>query len=139
MSRRKMYILLSYVSLILGFFIYVLFRKNSYIGILFGKFQLVHIVRELTSKLSCDFLKFYLTDYLWGFSLCCGLLAIYVPKRSGCMLCSGTAFLCGCIWEWMQFKNLFNGTGDICDVFMYFLASITCLIINIRSERNEKN
>lgn len=124
MSRRKMYILLSAVSLMLGVTIYILFRENSYIGIVFGRFSLILVAREMLEWLSCDFLKFYLPDYLWGFSLCCGLHAIYTPERNGSVICTGIAILCGCAWEWMQYEEIVSGTGDICDVLMYLLAGL---------------
>ena len=139
MSKRKLYILLSSVSLILGFLIYVFFRENSYIGILFGYFHIIRTAREMLGWVSFGFLIFYFPDFLWGFSLCCGLLAIYTPKQTGCIVCSSITVLCGIIWEWMQFKQLVSGTGDFCDVLMYLMASIACIIINIRSEVNEKN
>lgn len=139
MFRRKIYILLGVVSLSLGVLIYILFRENSYIGIAFSRLSIIQAIRRMLEGFSCDFLEFYFPDFLWGFSLSCGFLAIYLPKRNGCIICTGIAFLCGCVWEWMQHKEIVSGTGDINDVLMYLLACITCTIINIRSERYEKN
>lgn len=139
MRRRKKYVLLGVVSLVLGAMIYIVFRENSYIGITFNSISMIQEIRRVLDGFSCGFLKFYLPDFLWGFSLCCNLLAVYIPKRNGCIICVGIAFLCGCVWEWMQYKGIVSGTGDINDVLMYLLASVACTIINIRSERYEEN
>lgn len=137
-SGRKRNILLCISSLVLGWLIYILFRENSQIGVLFGS-AYVQGLRKAVAWLSCDFLQFYFPDFLWGFSLCSGLLAIYDPGLKGCIVCGCTAALCGYAWEWMQYINIVSGTGDIYDILMYSLAGFMCIIINLRRERNEKN
>ena len=139
MSNRKMYCLLSAISLILGASIYIFLRGNSYIGIVTGNFPVILTVRQLVMHLSCDFTKFYLADFLWGFSLCCGLLAIYTPQVKGCLICAFATILCGCAWELLQYVGIWGGTGDFCDMLMYFLAGLTCTIINtVRRKKHEK-
>ena len=135
MSTRKVYCFLSLFSLALGTCIYILFRENSYIGIITGSFQIIHHTRELAKPLSSAFIKFYFPDFLWGFSLCCGLLAIYVPNIKGCLICVGTTFSCGCVWELLQSIGFVSGTGDLYDMLMYFLAGVLCIIINIVRSR----
>ena len=139
MSTRKIYCILSLFSLTLGTCMYVLFRENSYIGTVAGNFHIIHNVRALIKPLSSSFLKFYFPDFLWGFSLCCGLLAIYIPAKKGCLICVGTAISCGCTWELLQYLGLVRGTGDLHDMLMYLLAGVLCIIINIvRSRKYEK-
>ena len=139
MPNRKLYCLLSVVSLILGTCIYIFLRENSYIGILTGNLPIVLTVRQMVTHFSCDFAKYYLPDFLWGFSLCCGLLAIFTPSLKGCYACVCTAVACGCVWELLQHVGAVGGTGDFCDVIMYCLAGIMCIIINIvRSKKYEK-
>ena len=139
MSRRFTYIVLSSVALICGGLIYILFRENSYVGNLFINFAFIKYIKEIAGWLECDFIKFYFPDFLWSFSLCLALYAIYTPNKTGEMICSLIVFMIGIFWELMQYWNIIRGTGDICDIFMYLLASITCIIISIRREKDEKN
>ena len=135
MTNRKIYCLLSIISLGLGTAIYICFRENSYIGIISGNFYIIDLVQNLTASLSWKFIQYYLPDFLWGFSLGCGLLAIYTPKKAGGFICSGIAFASGCIWELLQYTDIINGTGDFLDILMYLSASAMCTTINILRSR----
>ena len=139
MPKRMLYIVSSSVALICGCLIYILFRDNSYVGNLFINFVFMRYIIEIVGWIECDFVKFYFPDFLWGFSLCLALYAIYTPSKTGELFCSLIVFLIGIFWELMQYLNIVSGTGDIYDILMYFLASITCIIISIWSEKDEKN
>lgn len=140
MSKRRINILLGTLALILGFLIYILFRTNTYIAKPFEAVRWIEYIRRYLLRGSCDFIKFYFPDFLWGFSLNCGLVAIYLPGFKGNVVCGCVAFFCGCIWEALQYIGVVNGTGDIVDITMYLLASIFNIIINLKeTRRNEKN
>ena len=139
-TSRKIYLLLCVSSLSLGVLLYILFRENSYIGIATNHFTVVSAARKVFAFLSCDFLMFYFPDFLWCFSLCFGLFAIYLPTQKQALMCVLTAILFGCTWELLQYVGLISGTGDLLDALMYLLSGIICAILNmIRGKRHEKN
>ena len=41
----------------------------------------------------------------------------------------------GCVWELLQWLSILGGTGDYLDIIMYLLASILCLIINLKERK----
>ena len=137
MSKRKKNILFSLISLIVGSLLYILFRKNTYIGGILNGIENIYISRERYLFQVSDFFKFYLPDFLWGFSLGCGLIAIHNPRIKGVIICASYSFLCGLIWELLQYLEVLSGTGDIHDVIMYLLASVVCIIINLKETRRK--
>lgn len=137
MSKRKKNIRFSLTALVVGCFLYVFFRENTYVGNMFDSIENIEKMRQMFSSQICDLCKFYLPDFLWGFSLSCGLIAIYVPGIKGIIICASVAFLCGCMWELLQYIGVLSGTGDIHDIIMYFLASAICIIINLKETREK--
>jgi len=137
LSKRKKNILFSLTSLIAGGLLYVWFRKNTYIGGMLNGIGIVEIFREKYMFQVNDFFRFYLPDFLWGLSLGCGLIAIHNPRKKGVIICASYSFLCGIIWEILQHLEVLNGTGDVHDVIMYLLASVVCIIINLKETRRK--
>ena len=135
MSKKCVHILLSSTALVLGGFIYVLFRENTYIAVFFKDFSLICDLQNTLCAINCDFLKYYFADYLWGLSLCCALHAVFTPNLQGSIYCCCTAVFCGILWEILQYCSLISGTGDLWDVVMYLLACICCLHINNKEIR----
>jgi len=138
MSMRRKNFLLSVVALAVGGFIYILFRENSYIGQLFSGSDCVQNLRSVLQLMSCDLIKFYLPDFLWGLSLSCGLLAIRNGGDRSTFLCAGIAFACGFSWELLQLMEAVGGTGDCIDVLMYLLGSAFCVQINLKERTMKK-
>lgn len=137
MSKRKRNILFSLTALIVGCLLYILFRKNTYIGGVFAGMENIDTIRQMCHLHVSDLYKFYLPDFLWGFALGCGLIAIYNPRIKGVIICASFSFLCGCVWELLQCLEVLSGTGDVYDVIMYLLASAICIIINLKETREE--
>ena len=129
MSKKRS-ALMCLSSLLLGCLLYILFRPNSYIGELFGRFGVVQAARRLTETLNCGFFRYYFPDYLWAFSLCFGLCA--VQNMLSVMQCALIAVLCGVLWEVGQCAGFWSGTGDAADIAMYVLAGCTVTIIQLR-------
>ena len=132
MSKRNANIWISFISLGFGFLLYVFCRPTTYIGSTLGGIPFIDTIQKICSLYAGNLFKFYLPDFLWAFALGCGLIAIYVPKRTGVIICAAVSFLCGALWEMLQSVHLLRGTGDILDVAMYFLASMLCIIINLK-------
>ena len=135
MSKRTVHILLSCTALALGGLIYVLFRRNTYIAVFLGRIPFLELLQNIFASAECNWLKFYLPDFLWSFSLCCSLLAVFVPDKQGIIHICCITFLCGALWEGLQLCSVISGTGDWWDVIMYLFASICCLLINNKEIR----
>lgn len=132
MSRAKKNYLICFISLIIGSLLYILLRPNTDIARLLAEFVYLTKLQQICQLNASAFLKFYLPDFLWALSLGCGLIAVNNPKHIGIIGCSFASFLCGLIWELLQYYQIIKGTGDIHDIIMYFLASTVCIIINIK-------
>lgn len=140
MSKRKKNILYSVLAVSIGVLLYVLFRENTYISKMFDLIPVVSDIQQRVNIQVPDFFKYYLSDFLWGFALSCGLVSIHNPNRKGVIICAGMAFSFGVLWELLQSTGILKGTADIHDVIMYFLASLTSIIINSKEmEEDEKN
>lgn len=132
MAQRKKNVLLGIIALGFGLLLYVVFRPNTYIGRTMDSLVCMDKVRLICAVYAKDLWKFYLPDFLWAFSLGCCLIAIYNPGARGLFACSAVSFLCGSVWELLQYLNVVSGTADIHDVIMYFLASAICILINLK-------
>lgn len=132
MSKRRLNILLGIIALIFGSLLYILFRENTYIAKAFGSFDIIVQMREILSPYATNFLMFYFPDFLWAFSFCCGLCAIFTPRISGTIICGCMVLFIGCGWEGMQYWKIIGGTGDVLDIIAYLLAGIANIIINLK-------
>ena len=133
MSKSIYFTVFSAASLLLGGIIYILFRENTYIAGVFD-YSWLEPVRNCISVLSCDFIKYYLPDFLWSLSLCGFLIAIFAPKLVGAIICGATAVLCGTLWEFLQCLGICSGTGDVFDIVMYLAAACVAVIISIKGK-----
>lgn len=139
MSERIKNVILMMIALLLGLFLYVLFRPQTYIAKAAIRLLSAEGLHNFLNDRNYPFLSFYLPDFLWAFSLTCGLQAIFLPSPIGSAWCGGTALLCGIVWEICQRLALINGTGDIVDVLMYFSGACVCVILNLKEKRHEKD
>lgn len=135
MQRRQRNIIYSMVGLLLGGILYVLFRSNTYISRIFASSGMVLFLRELAEPYAWEFLRYYLPDFLWCFSLSCGIQAICLSERKEVILYALIAFLCGVTWELCQCMNIVSGVGDLYDVLMYFLGSSLSVLVNLKGEK----
>ena len=137
MSNKKANIILSIFTLFLGGAIYILYRENSYISNFVEILIDLNPIRNTFKPLECDFIKYYLIDYLWALSLISGLNTLFITKKETLRICL-FVFSLGSIWETLQFINIISGTGDIIDILMYLAAVITTVIIKILTNKGEQ-
>lgn len=132
MTKQIRNILLCGISLFLGGILYVLFRENTYIFQIAEKIPFVHILRVWLNPIRCDFLSYYLPDLIWAFSLASGLQTVFPADVRDSLLCGIFAFLCGAVWEVLQFCHIISGTGDLLDIALYFCGSALSTILNLK-------
>ncbi len=122
----------SFLSLIIGIIIYAFLRKQTYFHSIFN--LQVSSCANIEHWL-LDFLRFYLTDALWAYSLTSALFIFNSPKIS---IILSISF--GILWEIGQFFHFLRGTGDFIDILMYITASIIAAIIIFlrRKKENEQ-
>ena len=137
MCNKKNNIAISIISLFLGGSIYVLYRENTYISNFIEEFINLLYIRSAFKPFECDFIKYYLPDYLWALSLISGLNALTTTKRKILKICLFVVLL-GFVWEALQFFNILSGTGDISDILMYLAAATTAVIINFSNNKGEQ-
>ena len=136
MSKQKKNTLLSILALVIGCMLYVWFRPNTYISRLLGWMNTTQ-APPFCSPFIRDLFRFYLPDFLWAFSLSCGLIAIHNPGTTGIIICALAAFLLGAVWELLQHLGVVSGTADIHDAIMYLLASTLCIIFNVKEKKQK--
>lgn len=137
MSKQKKNALLSILALVIGCMLYVWFRPNTYISRILGRVTNAALALPLCPPYINDLCRFYLPDFLWAFSLSCGLIAIHNPGIKGVMICALSAFLLGAVWELLQHLGAVSGTADIHDAIMYLLASTLCIIFNVKEKKQK--
>ena len=137
MKQRWYYITHSSVALICGMFLYLLFRQGTYLH----SFLCIPADNPLAciSFTGDQFIRYYLPDFLWGYSLCCGILAIIMPQqhKHTIMIVLIVSAL-GCAWELLQYCNIVKGTGDMIDCMLYITAACLAGCINIFKGRDGK-
>ena len=121
MSNRQKYLLIAAACLLPGGLCYILLGKETHIAQLF--YTPMHANLPV-------FFRSYLPDLLWGLSLSMCLMAVYDPRLPGCILCAVCAFVCGCLWELLQYTGAISGTGDLLDIGMYLLAGIFAILLS---------
>ncbi len=142
MNKKKesiYYILVAFISLFMGFLLYVLFRPTTYISsYIFTYFPMLRTNYAFLFP-RMRYFTYYLADFLWALSLSCGLHAIFLPKKRGSLYCTITVFLLGSSYELLQHLDVISGTGDIADIMLYVLGSGAVNIIYFtRRDTHEK-
>lgn len=132
MSKKRTNLILCISSLIVGGFLYIILRPTTYVAQIFNSITIINSIQNKLSILDLNFCKYYLPDYLWSFSLCCGLVSIFNPQKTGLLICATLTFMCGSTWELLQYANVLSGTFDFWDILMYLIAVVFTVLINIK-------
>lgn len=133
MSNRIKNIVCCLVSLMVGLMMYILFRPTSIIAKPFAQCDWIAQLCTYLHPYSGELMRFHIPDFLWAFSLSCGLQVVFVISKTVEILsCALTAFACGVIWEILQYAGVVSGTADWLDILMYFLAVFASILINLK-------
>lgn len=125
-------------ALSIGVLLYMLFRPETYIASM--------LLRLIPLRSCCSTDSFlglvcgcYLPDFLWGFSLSCGLCALFPLKTKNVICCCLVSFLWGLMWETGQLLEVVRGTADLFDALVYLLAAYVCKLLNKKGFNYEKD
>ena len=121
------YLLNCALPILFGTLIYIFFRQNTYIHKILG-----YCPQNIPSSKPIDFIRFYLPDALWAYSLTFALSFFLREMGSGCI-----AFGWGVLWELFQRYSIVPGTFDIVDILMYLAASCLAVMIIYLTNRRE--
>lgn len=127
---------IGFILLLMGAGIYIVY--NPYADFLnYIDIKLSYLTSS--SKTWIDLLiSSFLADYLWAMSFTVFIQSIVNLRRKQIyllLLCP----LLGIVFEIMQFHNWAKGTSDILDVVVYYLGSLTVIIIEIFFQGGKKN
>ncbi len=109
------------LALMLGGAIYILFREGTYIHRTVP-FEIGGIWACVSFPLD-TFVRFWLCDFLWSYSLCM-LMSVLIGDVPAAFMSAGL----GAIWEILQLYGIADGTGDIIDCFMYLIGA-SCAVL----------
>ena len=128
MTQRKnvFYITNALSALFIGACIYLFFRENTYFhNIVDRVIPLPHL--KIKKSICVDFLRYYMVDALWAYSLVFSL-SIFINEKTAFLL----AIAFGLAWEILQALNFVKGTFDFFDILMYLTASVFAVLIIIK-------
>lgn len=120
-----------FISVFTGGLIYVIFRERTHISILIKDYIDLELIKEGLQVFDIKFVKYYLPDMMWGMGLSFGLVSVFPDNIKYLYISGGIAFLCGAVWEGLQFIGAVFGTGDLIDILLYLAASVVAVSINI--------
>lgn len=112
-----------FISLLLGFCIYIFMREKTYLHRFFSvPFESIFCKSRFFGD---TFIRYYLPDFFWEYSLCFTLYFFFPPISKKVSLFPALfSFLFGVIYETAQFFDFLPGTGDAVDVLLYLLAAV---------------
>lgn len=116
-------------ALVSGLLLYLAFRDTTYVALAVSRVVPLGWLRNALQPFDASCMRYYLPDFLWAFSLSCGLHLIFLPRRYGSMGCTLTVFGCGLGYECLQWGGVISGTGDAADILLYLLAGLSVNII----------
>ena len=116
-----------WLSLLLGFLIYLFFRPNNLIYNNFISFP-INLNIESNSLIT-NFLIYSLPNGLWSFSYAQLIFHIYKDYTSKIILLSSIMVFLGILIEIFQYQAFISGIFDLFDIFSYLLFHILILII----------
>ena len=126
MKTRWLYIIHSVIALMIGGCIYLLFREHTYLHRIIGISPPLLADAQFFGD---DFLRYYFPDFLWSYSLYCGLCGIICPTGRRWIWPVAFTLGLGLIWELAQYFSWVSGTGDVADTLMYGAAVAVAKII----------
>ncbi len=139
MKKTLFWIAITVVPLIAGSIIYLAFRPTAIVSkAIYGLFDINPAYIETPDNLFWRFIKYYLGDFLWAFSLTALVKLILGKGKPQSIVALSIGISVGFLVELFQKYGLIPGTFDFFDLLVETLGAILSLIITIiHSRRNE--
>ena len=130
-NHRNRIILLtaSFLSLILGVLIYSFLRSGTIYHSVIKKLGVSFPDHSSVQFPFCVFVRYYLTDMLWLFSLQSITLSIRLPQKRNAFIYSVGLLIFAVLYEAFQYFGILNGTGDFVDILMYIIATVSVVLL----------
>ena len=116
-----------WLSLLIGFFIYLLFRPNNLIYNNFFSFP-IKLSFETNNTIT-NFIIYSLPNGLWSFSYSQFIFHIYKDFTTKTVILSSLMVFFGVFLEVLQYHGFVSGYFDLVDIFAYLISCILILII----------
>lgn len=143
MKKYKIVFLMFNICLpiLIGIVIYYVISQDvifvQKIDALFGRE--VHAIKTNIDSVFLKYIRFYLLDILWGYSLVFALYFVTGNNTAELMKILKIAFVFSAIMEILQLTSIVKGTFDVIDIIMELLAEIIAVfIIKITHKEGEK-
>lgn len=88
---------------------------------------LIYLFTAISSGVTW-WIRNYLPDGLWAYAFASAMLIIW--QRDLNLFWLLLVLICGLAFEWMQFRGILSGTGDLADIFVYILFFLIALFFN---------
>jgi hypothetical protein len=142
-KEHSFYLVHTSIALLLGLFIYIVFRPDTYISkYLLGYTHLRTFSNYILVKDNCIilFTRNYLCDILWAYALTFAAWTVGFSRvRREYLSLGGSCILFELLVEIMQKFHIISGTFDILDILMEIAATwIALVIIMWKRERFKK-
>ncbi len=131
MKIRLKYTLYSFLSLLIGGVIYILFRSDTYIH---SFLNITTLYLSNTDFFGDEIIRYALPDFLWGFSLSMMVYAVLLPNKKKSIYAGMLCAFLGTLWEILQKLSIVTGTFDIIDCLMYISSAVFSYIIYNKTE-----
>ena len=139
-SKTKLTILyaVGIVSLVAGLMLYLIYRETAYVTEFMSCLLPLNSLRKTFPFSECEFLKFWIPDFLWAISFSSWMHIVLMPKLKGSLFCFLTVSFIGIAFEFLQQIDVISGTADFWDIVSYVSASMLISIIYfILKEKNK--
>lgn len=134
------YICNLFLPLIIGTTIYLLFRPDTYISVVFYKLTNWTPISwnpdNLFFREFLLFLKNYSCDLLWAYALSIALWIFHTHRLLSLALIFIECIIFEMLIEFLQYKTLISGTFDIWDIILESVSSIVAIIVILISFRD---
>jgi hypothetical protein len=97
---------------------------NIFLPLILG--GLIYLLAD--NFVTIPWIHYYIPDGLWAYAFASAILIIWQRKLN--LLWLLLMLIVNVFFEWMQFKAIIPGTGDLADIFIYLLFFMIALLFN---------
>lgn len=117
------------LAIAVGLFLYLVFRPNSFISILFYRFFSTEPLLSLNTSAFPFFIRYYAGDFLWAYALSMTCILILGHNNKTLVFVIALCVLFEIIIECFQKGHVFPGTFDVIDILVEAIATLLSVLI----------